>query len=222
MKIRRVRLALILSALLTCSTFAHADPFTFSLLPEDGSVSGAAGSTIGWGYTIANPSATDWLWLTTLSADPFLHATADASVFLFPILAPGSSVTVPYSVDAFEGLFQMTWDADAPVGFTNSGRIVLGGEFWSGDPLAGGSFVDFADDQSAAYTATVTGNVSSVPEPGTLLLTSIGALGLLGVRKTRARFRRDSAAPIHADAAADKSDPADSPRRAAGCDGAAG
>jgi hypothetical protein len=180
MKVSRVRLALLLSAFLTCSTVAHASSFTLSLLPAGGSVAGVPGSTIGWGYSIINNSVTDWLMLTNLSADPFLHATPDASLFLYPIVAPGTSVTVPHDASTLQGLFQITWDVTAPVGFTNAGLFVVEGEFWDGDPFAGGSFVALAAGQSAAYSATVT---ASVHEPSTLLLASAGALALLRRRR---------------------------------------
>jgi len=181
MKVSRVRLALVLSALLTCSTVVHASSFTLSLLPAGGAIAGAPGSTIGWGYTIVNNSVTDWLMLTSLSADPFLHASADASLFLFPVLAPGASQTVSYNASALQGLFQITWDVAAPVGFTNAGLFQIGGEFWDGDPFAGGNFLASAVTQSAAYTATVT---SPVPGASTLLLTGAGALALLAFRRT--------------------------------------
>ncbi|HYR88897.1 MAG TPA: hypothetical protein VE422_32780, partial [Terriglobia bacterium] len=75
-------------ALVVPSTTAHADPFTFSLLPAGGTVSGTPGSTVGWGYTVANLS-TNWLLTTNLSADLFLNGTPNA-LFDFPILAPGA------------------------------------------------------------------------------------------------------------------------------------
>ncbi len=180
MKISSVRLSIVLSALLLYGTAAHAGSFTFSLLPGSGAIAGAPGSTIGWGYTITNQSAVEWLVLTSLSADPFLHATPDASLFLFPILAPSASLTVPYSASGFQGLFQIGWDVTAPVGFTNSGLFLLGGEFWDADPFSGGAFVALATDQSAAYSATVT---AAVPEPSGLLLTGIGALCLFRLRR---------------------------------------
>jgi hypothetical protein len=36
-----------------------ADSFQFSLIPADGTVSAAAGSTAGWGYSITNDSSSD-------------------------------------------------------------------------------------------------------------------------------------------------------------------
>jgi hypothetical protein len=39
------------------------------------------------------------------------------------------------------GLLDLTWDTSAPNGFTNSGRATISAEWWTGDPLTGGSFI---------------------------------------------------------------------------------
>src|SRR5690242_4873232 len=56
----------------TCSQIS-AGTFTFGTLPADGNLTAPAGSTVGWGYTITNNSATDWLVTDSLNADPFLN-----------------------------------------------------------------------------------------------------------------------------------------------------
>jgi hypothetical protein len=181
MKAFRSTVMLALAALLYSTAPAQGSPIVFSLLPANGAISGAAGSTIGWGYSITNNDPTLWLEISGLSADPFQHATADASPFDFPILAPLATWTVQYNPATFAGLFQITWDPTAPAGFTNTGFFTLSGNFFDADPLAGGNFVDFAADQVAAYSATVT---AAVPEPGTLTLLSAG-LAVAFVRRRR-------------------------------------
>jgi PEP-CTERM motif-containing protein len=175
----------LLLALLLCPTPAQAAPFTFTLLPPSGDISGLPGSTIGWGYTLTNDSSLDWLVLSGLNEDPIVNATPDASLFDFPILAPGETRSVAYNPATSSGLFQITWDALAPEGFVNTGLFVLSGEFWDRDPLAGGSFLALADDQSAKYTATVASAPTPVPEPASLFLTVFGIGGGFFCRRRR-------------------------------------
>jgi hypothetical protein len=175
---------------LACPPAAQAAPIT--LLPGS-NISGEAGSTIGWGYTLINDS-TDWLVLTEISAGGFFNATPDLTLFDFPILAPGTSWSVAYNPTVPQGLFQLTWDALAPVGFTNSGLVVLSAELWDDDPLAGGSFISAAPDSTAAYSATVTAR-ARVPEPATWLLmaTGLGATSLMERRRRATNLRREQA-----------------------------
>ena len=154
----KLPVSLAVAVWLLCATTASAAPltFSFSLLPPIGAISGDAGSTIGWGYTITNTDTENWLEIFSLNADPFQHAAPDSSIFDFPILAPGATATIAYNAATFAGLFQLTWDAAAPVGFVNAGTFVLLGQFYDGDPFAGGSLLDGAFEQLAPYTATVT------------------------------------------------------------------
>jgi hypothetical protein len=61
----------------------------------------------------------------------------------------------------------------------DSGNFVLSAQWYDGDPFNGENFISDAIDSSAAYSATVTGGVSSAPEPNSvlLLLTAIAAIG---------------------------------------------
>ena len=82
-----------------------------------------AETPLGWGYTFVNNSATDWLFVTDVSADtPFLHGISTANPFDNPVLPPTSSITEGYN--GAVGLADLTWDSDTPVGFTNSGNFI--------------------------------------------------------------------------------------------------
>ena len=176
--------ALALAGLLAEARPVHADPLPFSFVLEpEGAITGFAGDTIGWGYTIVNDTDT-WLEISGLDAGSFEHGTADASVFDFPILAPHTARVVSFG--AVTGLFQLTWDADAPAGFTNSGVFVLSGNSWDGDPFDGGNFLEPALSQSAEYSATVLQRpAAAVPEPTTALLAAAG----IAIAAMRARRR---------------------------------
>jgi len=181
---------LVVCAMCAGAPFAAASPlsFTFETLPVGGSIDGTAGSTIGWGYTLSNPSATDWLITLDLQADSFFDGTAQSLFFDPPILAPGASVTVAYDALSLSGLYELTWDLTAPVGAVNTGTFVVTAEWWDGDPFDGGTFIDFAPDATAAYSASVTAPPATdpVPEPSALLLLGGGLSAFYSkLRKSR-------------------------------------
>ena len=182
-----LRLKLLVCVFLMAPWAALADTYSFTALPAD--VTGPAGSTVGWGYTISNASTAFWLVPTTLNFTPlaasagvFQHGSPN-SLFDFPAIAPGVSVSLGFDPINLSGLYELTWDASAPAGFVDSGFFDLSGDWWTGDPSAGGNMVSAAPDESAPYSATVSG-APSVAEPSTTsLLALIAALILF--RKTR-------------------------------------
>ena len=191
----RIRSLLLTLWVISLAGSAQANPFIFDTLPPDGIVSGPAGTTIGWGYTLTNPSETDWLVPTAVSADLFELATPNAAVFDFVLtaLAPGATRIVPYEA-GISGLYELTWDENAPVGFGNSGIFIISAEWWSGDPEVDGVLLpQLAIDQSAAYLASVapppTPPVNTVPEPSGMTLLAVGlAACCYRVRSRRKRI----------------------------------
>jgi hypothetical protein len=137
----------------------------FGTLPTNGVISGMPDELIGWGYTLHNDSASNWLLAFDITtSNPFDHGTGSAGPFDFPALQPGESVSVPYSGNA--GLYDLLWDIDAPAGFTNSGNFTMSANWYDGDPFNGGQFVSDAGFRLSPYSASVSG----VPEPGNLTL----------------------------------------------------
>jgi hypothetical protein len=164
----------------------YADPYTytFKLIPESGAIEGAPGSTIGWGYEITNNDTTSWLATTGLEADAFARATPNSSLFDFPVVEPGQTLSVPY--DGNNGLYELTWDANAPGGFINSGIFTLRVE-WYDNPDLNGLPLQSAEDQ-VGYSAKVTGSQVPVPEPASILLMASGLIGCAVLRKALAKF----------------------------------
>jgi hypothetical protein len=185
---RWIRAAMPLTAIATVAIIGmgplcRADMLEFDLIPLSGNVSGAAGSTVGWGYSITNESATDWLLTTNMVSDSFLYGTPTL-LFDFPEVAPGQTVTESFDSIALTGLYEDVLDASAPNGSVDSGNFVLSAQWYDGDPFNGGNFIADAPDTNSAYTAIVTASGGpGIPEPGSifLMIAGLGLIGAIGV-----------------------------------------
>jgi PEP-CTERM motif len=169
--------------LLAESGAARADSFTFATDPASGVISGLPGSTIGWGYTITNTSPDDYVEMTALDAGAFLNGTP-LLIFDFPIIAPGTTVAVPFIADV-QGLYQLTLDTTAPAGSMNSGMFMLTGDFCT-DSDCLFTVPDSTLTQTVSYAATVSGS-GAVPEPASVLLIAAGLGGVVARKKRTAR-----------------------------------
>jgi hypothetical protein len=90
---------------------SYADTFTFSTIPPSGSISGPAGSTVGWGYSVTNNSLDQWLVFNNIGTDAvFSNGTPNSGVFDFPVVAPNTTITTDY--DGTNGLYEFSWDSD--------------------------------------------------------------------------------------------------------------
>lgn len=149
----------------------RADTFTFSALPQNGTIAVLPGQTMGWGYSLTNNSTNLWLVTMDLNATTFLFGTGDASPFDFPALPPGGSVTVKYDPSVPAGLYAYTAFKNAPVGSKDFASFTLTAQFWTNDPANGGMFASNAPDQTVNVLAVIT------PEPRSeYLLLSAGVL----------------------------------------------
>ena len=165
---------LLLGACLLAIPAMAANVYTFTV-PAGENVSGPGGLTLtGWGYSIHNESSSLWLVPTGLSVGTFLYATPTL-LFDFPDIAPGKTVDVPYNPVTPSGLYEIRWDTTVPSGFVNSGNFGLSAQWWSGDPLKGGTLVSIAPGASQPYSASLT----AVPEPATIWLTGLVVLAFL-------------------------------------------
>jgi hypothetical protein len=164
-----------------------AEVYTFNISTPATATDSSGFAVNGWGYSIANQSDSLWLVLTNLNADPVQYADP-ATLFDFPILAPGQSAMQPYDQLTQAGLYQITWHTDAPSGFVNSGSFAVMAEWWNGDPLVGGSFVSSAPSLSQSYSASPTG----VPEPGTGVLIVFALTGVFFGNSARRRLIKNA------------------------------
>jgi len=178
---------------LLASTPGFADDITLTLSPATGHVAGLAGSTVGWGYTITN-NTSDWLQTEGVIGDPFQNGTA-TSLFGAPAVAPHSSVTVGSLVPTKScpvppcGLYELTWNSTAPMGFTDKGTFTVFSDFYSARPgTPGAKDLGPAPNASANYSATVN---CPVPEPSSLffVLSGVGALAFRFGRRSQRNLR---------------------------------
>lgn len=182
MRKSRALAGLVVFAILACSVAAFADDVTLTLLAA-GNLSGPAGSTVGWGYTITN-NTSNWLESLSLDVGSFTNGTPNL-IFDFPNVGPNGSVTEDFSVVTTGscssppcGLYEFTWDSNASVGTVNSGTFTVSSEYFSGDP-ANPASTDLgpAPDASANYSVIAASPIAVTPEPSTVLLLLIGLGG---------------------------------------------
>jgi hypothetical protein len=178
--------SLALGLLLTTRS-SRADSLTFTVIPPD--VSGPAGTTVGWGFSITNTSTSgDYLDISSIDSDVFADGTADGSIFTLAPLAPGQTATQLYDPVNNLGLFQFTWNSGLPVGTTESGQFRLYGLFC--DPTVDQYCAEHHPDSSvvlasADYSATVgPSGVVTTPEPSSVCLLLAG-IGLVFVMRKR-------------------------------------
>ena len=173
--------SLILSGVVVlAAASAFAGP-VLTALPSS-SIEGTPGSSIGWGYSIFNDNATLWYLPSGFSAPSYSIGTP-VILFDYPAIAPLATVTQVYTGTL--GLLRLDISSSATAGQSNSGSIILPGNYWNGDPFQGGaSIVSAAPDAVASVTARVASAGTVVPEPSTALL-GLAALILAFGRKLR-------------------------------------
>lgn len=158
-----------------------ADIYDFSVPPAV-TVSSLVGVQSGWGYSFTNESSSLWLVTTGLSTGSFQYAVPNL-IFDFPDLAPGATVEVPYDPITPAGLFEISWDTTVPPGFLDSGNFTLSAQWWSGDPLNGGTLVSSAPVATVPYSV----GLNPIPEPATVGLVGLVFLPFLFVFKATPR-----------------------------------
>jgi hypothetical protein len=186
-------LAAAVPLLLSVGPAAAGPIWSFETLPASGDISGAVGSTIGWGYTIANSSdADEWLWVYSaimMTADPVDPSVATFDQpFVGEVLPAGASVFIPF--DGINGLFGLRWAPSAPIGTVISGNFFVDAAFFNANPFDPNSVATQLGDAEAiaSFSALAeAGAISPVPEPGTVILVISGLGALRASRRGRRR-----------------------------------
>ena len=181
MKISRATL-IVASLLLAFASRAKADDVTLTLDPLGGAISGAAGTTVGWGFTLDSPTDYAFVDYTDFAGPNFVDAGPA------PYESPSVSESFDNSSSSGIGSFAINPGATGSV----DGEIVLVYDLYSLD-YTNPNFDPVADLISSGNiltaTASVTVGSSSVPEPGALSLLAIGFAACLLATK----FRREMA-----------------------------
>jgi hypothetical protein len=167
-----------------------------TLTPPSGTVSGMPGNTIGWGFSLSNPSnfavvtsssfCLDSSGVTSACVAPTLGTYTDFIATNFIIVGPSPEspvVTQVFNQSAARGLGSFAINASAVSGATDSGQIVVTYDLYRIDPLAA-NFDPGADLLSTGNFVVSSASVSanSTPEPSSLAMLVIGCL-LLRRRK---------------------------------------
>lgn len=191
---------LALSALGGGGLLHAAEVLGFYLYP-DSSISGAAGSTVGWAFYIENSDAAHWMSITSVT--PQFQSNPSLMTgfvdFLSPLGGNSGAAIAPldywwitdFDLGSEMGVGAYTINGAALVGAADSGILRLSYDVYDGDPLNGGSYVEsilLDVDVSPSYELTVSGTPippSEVPEPSTAMLSLPVALLAIVLHRRR-------------------------------------
>jgi hypothetical protein len=168
---------ILFSLALLCASISAAPLLTLN--PSNGQISGAQGSTIGWGFNLTGDQAS-WVLITNVQSDVNLAAIGTFQDLLSNwfannsfALAPGGSLN-----DTTAGnLASVALSAGAPLGPV-SGNLLVSYELYDGNPFVGGNFLS-PGSLTNAFTITVT----PIPEPATGLLVAAALIALSRIRR---------------------------------------
>jgi hypothetical protein len=180
---------LILLCTLLAGSLAAAPVFTLD--PLDGAITGPAGSTRGWGFTLSSDPSR---WLSVVAS--LLLTESDPTVgfyqdYIGGLGGPVSFVLPPNDPDwnmnfheAFgEGAGSFTFDPAAPLNAVNSGILRVIVEAYNADPaVCGAACLEETLVFDVDFSATV---VSETPEPTTLSLTLAAMACAIAYRRRR-------------------------------------
>jgi hypothetical protein len=175
-----------------------------ALLPADGTVSGMAGTSVGWGFDMTAGIYYVAIDSVTISGETSsLAGTGPGFIAYMPLLsgglgdgatAPGQEWTLPFVQGSpGTGLGEYLIDAGTPTGASDSGSFVITYDEYLADPATCScSPVDTLTMQLPggglpSFTVNVIDASVAAPEPATWIL-ALAGLAALRLRKPRAHL----------------------------------
>jgi hypothetical protein len=176
------------------------DTLSIQLDPVNGALIGAAGGTVGWGFTV-DWTSTDGDWISFIGSSLGSVAQAETNPDLNAVyadfigpqggpvdfgLSPGTWTESFDDISQGAGAYQIVSDPSiAEPGAQDTGQITFDFVIYNGDPLTAGQI---GDDVYSYYGSSTDFSVtvaSSTPEPATfgLLLAGAGILAAANWRR---------------------------------------
>jgi hypothetical protein len=177
------------------ATGASAATIQFTLNPANGSLSGQAGKSVGWGYTISTSS--DFVTIESI----FFGDMTPVGAFSTPGIpsaaaSAGSPIVIPF-VKGVSGL-QYDINPGAIFGAASHGKMTLVYDTYSDSNLT--NQIGFGDQVNAQFggsdvtaSVSVSAPTSAVPEPSGLAAMGIMAVFLVNSKRLRLSAARNRA-----------------------------
>ena len=177
---RKIAIALITAAFAVC---AHADVVTLTLSPTNGTVAGAPGTAVGWGFTITDSSPDEYVVLddSFSNLSPVYGTYMDYIVNQFDVAGPApesSTISQSWNPSAQTGIGEFDLYASDSYPQSFSGTITVDYSLFTDDPndpnFDPNSFV-------GSGTASAAAGVEVTPEPSSWIMLCTGLVLLMGV-----------------------------------------
>ena len=179
-----------LTGLLSALTGVMLGAPILTLNPGTGIVSGAPGTTVGWGFTLSNDVGFLVPSLVVFCEGPFssgctnTHGTFTDFAAQFQFNVVGPTVVQSFNSTTQQGIGSFAINANAPFGAKDIGTIFLVYDTFSCDITdVNCNPIQTGFSQRLAVSAEV--DVTGVPEPAALELTALGFLGIIITSRSR-------------------------------------
>jgi hypothetical protein len=169
----RVLLFVVAAVFAAC---VQADTLSLTLIPTSGEVSGAPGAVVGWGFTLTDTVAGEWIVLDDSYVGGGLNtgvygSYVDYVVSQFVVAGPSpesSTVAEPWDQATTMGTGEFDLDAIVPLGTVITGTINVDYDLFSVDP--NDPAFDPGADLIGSGTFTDSASILVTPEPASWLL----------------------------------------------------